>query len=143
MFFFKFLFTLTWRRHEELKWEKIKKNVESNIFFEVQKYYFVFESRLIFFLRWSYSQRHFDFAQRCKNWLWKWQRCLDVVQRHSVQRWKPQCCFNVVLPCKFQRWHTQRWFDVVRRLDVISTQKQRWTDVEIFAGFFVTMLIWH
>ena len=27
----------------------MKKNVESNIFFEVQKYYFVFESRLIFF----------------------------------------------------------------------------------------------
>ena len=29
--------------------EKMKKNVESNIFFEVQKYYFVFESKLIFF----------------------------------------------------------------------------------------------
>ena len=27
----------------------MKKNVESNIFSEVQKYYFVFESRLIFF----------------------------------------------------------------------------------------------
>ena len=27
----------------------MKKNIESNIFFEVQKYYFVFESRLIFF----------------------------------------------------------------------------------------------
>ena len=27
----------------------MKKNVESNILFEVQKYYFVFESRLIFF----------------------------------------------------------------------------------------------
>ena len=27
----------------------MKKNVESNIFFKVQKYYFVFESRLIFF----------------------------------------------------------------------------------------------
>ena len=27
----------------------MKKNVESNIFFEVQKYYFVFKSRLIFF----------------------------------------------------------------------------------------------
>ena len=39
MFFYKFL----------LKWGKMKKNVESNIFFKVQKYYFVFESRLIFF----------------------------------------------------------------------------------------------
>ena len=33
----------------------MKKNVESNIFFEVQKLYFVFESRLIFFFKWSYS----------------------------------------------------------------------------------------
>ena len=33
----------------------MKKNVESNIFFEVQKYYFVFESRLIFIFKWSYS----------------------------------------------------------------------------------------
>ena len=39
MFFYKFL----------LKWGKMKKNVESNIFFEVQKYYFVFESRLTYF----------------------------------------------------------------------------------------------
>ena len=35
----------------------MKKNVESNIFFEVQKYYFVFKSRLIFFsnghFRWT------------------------------------------------------------------------------------------
>ena len=29
----------------------MKKNVESNILFEVQKYYFVFESRLIFFFQ--------------------------------------------------------------------------------------------
>ena len=33
---------------KELKWGKMKKNVESNAFFEVQKYYFVFESRLIY-----------------------------------------------------------------------------------------------
>ena len=33
----------------------MKKNVDSNIFFEVQKYYFVFESRLIFIFKWSYS----------------------------------------------------------------------------------------
>ena len=54
-------------RHEELKWGKNEENVESNIFFEVQKYYFVFESRLIFFFKWSYSQRCFDVAQRCEN----------------------------------------------------------------------------
>ena len=32
----------------------MKKNVESNIFFEVQKYYFVFESRFIFLFKWSF-----------------------------------------------------------------------------------------
>ena len=39
-------------RHEKVKMEeklKMKKNVESDIFFEVQKYHFVFESRLIYF----------------------------------------------------------------------------------------------
>ena len=39
MLFYKFL----------LKWGKMKKNVASNTFFKVQKYYFVFESRLTFF----------------------------------------------------------------------------------------------
>ena len=34
---------------KELKWGKNEENVESNIFFEVQRYYFVFESMLIFF----------------------------------------------------------------------------------------------
>ena len=29
----------------------MKKNVESDIFFEVQKYYFVFEARLIYFFQ--------------------------------------------------------------------------------------------
>ena len=32
-----------------LKWEKTEVDFESSIFFEAQKYYFVFESRLIFF----------------------------------------------------------------------------------------------
>ena len=39
MFFYKFL----------LKWGKDEENFESSIFFEAQKYYFVFESRLNFF----------------------------------------------------------------------------------------------
>ena len=34
---------------------------------------------LIFFSKWSYSQRCFDVAQRCQNQRWKWQRCFDVV----------------------------------------------------------------
>ena len=61
-----------------LKWEK-NKDFESTIFFEAQKYYFVFESRLKFFSKWLYSQRCFDFAQRFENRRWKWQRCFDVV----------------------------------------------------------------
>ena len=39
MFFYKFL----------LKRGKSEENVESSIFFEAQNYYFVFESRFIFF----------------------------------------------------------------------------------------------
>ena len=41
MFFYKFL----------LKWGKDEENFESSIFFEAQKYYFVFESRLNFFFQ--------------------------------------------------------------------------------------------
>ena len=36
---------------------KNEEDFESSIFFEAQKYYFVFESRLNFFSKWSYSQR--------------------------------------------------------------------------------------
>ena len=57
MFFYIFL----------LKWGKNEEGFESSIFFEAQKYYFVFESRLNFFSKWSYSQRCFDVAQRCEN----------------------------------------------------------------------------
>ena len=57
MFFYKFL----------LKWGKDEEKVESRIFFEAEKYYFVFESRLNFFFKRSYSQRCFDVAQRCEN----------------------------------------------------------------------------
>ena len=37
-----------------LKWGKIEENCESGILFEAPKYYFVFESRLNFFFKWSY-----------------------------------------------------------------------------------------
>ena len=46
---------------------KNEENFESSIFFEAQKYYFVFESTLDFFFKWSYSQRCFDVTQRCEN----------------------------------------------------------------------------
>ena len=46
---------------------KIEEDFETSIFLELQKYYFAFESRLNFFLKWSYSQRYFDVAQRCEN----------------------------------------------------------------------------
>ena len=57
IFFYKFL----------LKWGKNEEDFESSIFFETQKYHFVFESRLNLFFKWSYSQRRFDVAQRCEN----------------------------------------------------------------------------
>ena len=50
IFFYKFLF----------KWGKNEQDFEPSIFFEGEKYYFVFESRLGFFFKWSYSQRCFD-----------------------------------------------------------------------------------
>ena len=50
IFFYKFL----------LKWGKIEEDFESSIFLEAQKYYFAFESRLNFFIKWLYSQRCFD-----------------------------------------------------------------------------------
>ena len=56
IFFYKFL----------LKWGKNEEDFESSIFFEAQKYYFVFESRLNFFSKWSYLQCCFDVAQRCE-----------------------------------------------------------------------------
>ena len=46
---------------------KIEEDCESSIFFEAQKYYFVFESRRNIFFKWSYSQRCFDVAQNCEN----------------------------------------------------------------------------
>ena len=33
---------------------------------------------LIFSIKWSYSQRCLDIAQRCENWHWKWHHCFDV-----------------------------------------------------------------
>ena len=57
MFFYIFL----------LKWGKIDEDFESSKFFEVQKYYFVFHSRVIFFIKLSYSQRCFDVAQLSEN----------------------------------------------------------------------------
>ena len=50
IFFYKFL----------SKWGKYKEDFKPSIFFEGEKYYFVLESRLDFFFKWSYSQRCFD-----------------------------------------------------------------------------------
>ena len=115
---------------KELKYGKMKKNIESNIFFEVQKYYFVFESMLKYFFQMVIFGRLFRSCQRCENRRWKWQRCFDVVQRCSVQRWETQCCFNVVLRCKFPRWHTQRCFNVDLTLCDVATSYQCKINVE-------------
>ena len=60
VFFYKFF----------LKWGKNEEDFESSIFFEAQKYYLPFESRLNFFFKCSYSQRCLDVAQRCENRRW-------------------------------------------------------------------------
>ena len=73
MFFYKFL--LKWGKHEE--------SFESSIFFEAQKYYFVFESRLNIFFRIVIFATLF---QRCPT-LWK-STLSNVVQlnveKHNV-----------------------------------------------------------
>ena len=110
-----------------LKWGKIEEDFESSIFLESQKYYFAFESRLIcFFLKWSYSQRCFDVAQRCENRCWKGRRCFEVAQRCSIQRSNTQRCFNVVECCRFQHWRTQRCFNVDLTLcDVVTSYQTK------------------
>ena len=108
----------------------MKKNVESSIFFEVQKYYFIFESRLIYFFQMVIFA---TLVRRCPT-LWKstlnmttlFRRCLTL----SVQRWKTQRCFNVVLHCKFQRWHTKRCFNVDLTLCDVATSYQPKNNVE-------------
>ena len=100
----------------------MKKNVENNIFFEVQKYYFVFESRLIFFFQMVIFTTLF---RRCPT-LWKSTLKLTALfWRCSVQRWKTQRCFNVVLRCKFQRC-----FNVDLTLCDITTSYQPKNNVE-------------
>ena len=120
IFFYKFL----------LKLGKIEKRFESSIFLEAQKYYFAFELRLNLFFKWSYSQRCFDVAQRCKNQRWKWQRCFDIVERCSIQRWNTLRCFNAFERCKFQRWRTQRFFKVDLTLWNVATSYKPKSNVE-------------
>ena len=107
-----------------LKWGKIEEDFESSIFLEAQKYYFAFESRLNFFMKWSYSQGCFNAVQRCENRRWKWQRCC------LIQRWNTQRCFNVVECCEFQRWRTQRCFNIDLTLWDVATSYQPKSNVE-------------
>ena len=79
MFFRKFL----------LKWGKNEEDFESSIFFEAQKYFFVFESWLNFF-----SNCHFRNVVSAFPTLWRsalkmttwFRRCVTLFS--SVQRWK-------------------------------------------------------
>ena len=127
MFFLKLLLTLSWRRPlsyrnqsmtdfymitasvmKELKWGKMKKNIESNIFFEVQKYYFVFESRLIFFFQMVIFATLF---RHCPT-LWK-----STLKMKTFFRRCPTLFSSTLKNATL----FQRWFDDVRRRDVIST----------------------
>ena len=156
MFFFKYLWTFSWRRPlsyrnqsidlfrksidwflmitasvmKELKWGKMKKNVESNIFFEVEKYYFAFESRLIFFFKMVIFATWF---RRCPT-LWKstvkmttlfW-RCLMLFSSTL----KNTTLFRRCSTLEFQRWHTQRCFNVDLTLCDVPTSYQPKNNVE-------------
>ena len=72
----------------------MKKNVEYNIFFELQKYYFVFESRLIFFFSNAHIRNVVSTLPDVENDNVVWM--LSNVVQFNVE--KP----NVVLHCKFQ-----------------------------------------
>ena len=111
---------------------KVGKNedFDSTIFFEAQKYYFVFESRPDLFSKWWYSQSCFDVAQRCENRRWKWESCLDIAQHYLIQLWNTQRCFNVVERCKFQHWPTQRCFNIDLTLCDVGTSYQPKNNVE-------------
>ena len=76
---------------------------------------------ILFFFKWSYSQRCFNVAQRCENLRWKWRLCFDVVLRCLNRLWNRECWFDVVQRCKFQRWRTQRCFNVDLTLCDVAT----------------------
>ena len=125
MFFYNFL----------LKWVKNEENFESSIFFEAQKYYFVFESRLNFFFQMVILTTLFRSCPTLGKSTVKmptlFRRCLTLFNSTL----KTQCCFNVGQRFKFQRWRTRRSFNVDLMLyDVATSYQQRWTNVEMFSG---------
>ena len=116
----------------------MKKILSPAFSLKLKKYYFIFERRLNFFFKWSYSQRCFDLAQCYESRCWIWQRCFHVVLRFSIQLWKIQCCLNVVQCRKFQRWCTQRYFNVDLTLrDVASLERVFGTQSNIYDGNFL------
>ena len=111
IFFYKFL----------LKWGKNEEDFESSIFFEAQKYYFVFESRLNFFFKRSYSQSCF---RPCPT-LWKstlkmttlFRRCLTFFNSTLKYATLFKHCWTLQITKLRYTTLFQRWFDVVRRRD--------------------------
>ena len=91
-----------------LKWGKNEEDFESSIFFEAQKCYFVFESRLNFFsndhVRNVVSTSPSDVKIDVENE--NVVSTLSNVVQFNVQ------IHNIVESCKFQRWRTQRCFNV-------------------------------
>ena len=118
------------------KWRKF----ESSIFFEAQKYYFVFESRLFFFFFFQ-MVLFAKLFRRCPT-LWKstlkmtklFQRCLTLFNSTLKNTALFQRCSTLQISTLTYTTMFQGWFDVVWPRNVISIQKQRETDVEMFAG---------
>ena len=72
---------------------------ESSVLFKTQKKYFVFESRLNFFFKWSYLQRCFNVAQRYEK---------STLKMTTLFR----CCLTLFNSTLVYTTFFQRWFDV-------------------------------
>ena len=135
MFFFKFLFTLSWRRPLSYRNQSIDLLCKSMDWFlydnslrhervKMGKKWIqhILCSSKILFCFWIDAYIFFQMVifatlfRRCPT-LWKWCR-----------KW--QRCFDVVLRCKFQRWHTQRCFNVDLTLCDVTTSYQPKNNVE-------------
>ena len=117
IFFYKFL----------LKWGKNEEDFESSIFFEAQKYYFVFESRLNFFFQMVIFATLF---RRCPT-LWKSTLKMTTLFRRCLTLFNSTLKYTTLFQrCKFQRWRTQRCFNVDLTLCDVATSYQPKNNVE-------------
>ena len=109
-----------------LKWGSIDEDVESSIILQAQKYYFAFQSRLIFFSNSHIHNIVSTFSNIGKSTL----KMTTLVWRCPIQRWNTQHYFNFVERCKFERWGTKRFFNVALTLCDVAMSYQLKCNVE-------------